>query len=58
MAKATHTAPKTKAQFTAFTKQKSTTVLYDDGDRVMIRRDGSTQQWGWNGSKWVLAGFS
>lgn len=58
MAKTTHTAPKTTAQFKAFIKQKSSTVLSDDGDRMMIRRPGSTQQWNWNGSHWRLMGFS
>lgn len=53
-----HTAPKTKTQFKAFIKQKSSTVLSDDGDRMMIRRTDSTQQWNWNGSHWQLMGFS
>ena len=56
---AKHIAPKNNSQFNAYLKQASTTVLYNDGDRQTIRRkDSSTEQWVWNGSKWVLAGFS
>ena len=54
----THTAPKTASQFKSFCKQKSTQVIWQEGDTAMLRRPNSTQQWSWNGSKWVLSGFS
>lgn len=53
-----HTAPKTNSQFQAFINQKSSSVLFDDGDRMMIRRPNSTQQWNWDGRHWRLTGFS
>lgn len=53
-----HTDPKTQSQFNKYLAQKSSTVLQDDGERKMVRRGNSTQQWDWNGSRWVLVGFS
>lgn len=53
-----HVKPKTPSQFKAFLNQKSSTVLSDDGNRQIVRRPNSTQQWDWNGTHWVLRGFS
>ncbi len=53
-----HTAPKTHKSFTAFCNQKSSEVLWAEDNITMLRRPNSTQQWDWNGTHWVLAGFS